>query len=115
MKVWLRSTLAVVSVTTVGGCSSLHEPTRTPESVTLDTANSRRVHFVVHGAPGLRRYPELYELPVPMHEKIREGMRRYAAEELRARGWCPNGFRGPDLVLAYRTEPSTSRFWVDCL
>jgi hypothetical protein len=42
-------------------------------------------------------------------------MRRYASDELRARNWCPNGFTGPELVLAKESARSTRRFWVDCL
>jgi hypothetical protein len=95
------------------GCSSTGVPI--PESITVDQDNPKRIRFVVHGDPGLNRYPDIYNLPLPMHEKIREGMRRYASDELRARNWCPNGFTGPELVLAKESARSTRRFWVDCL
>jgi hypothetical protein len=97
------------------GCSSATDGVPIPESITVDPNNPKRIRFVVHGDPGLSRYPEINNLPLPMPEKIREGMRRYAADELRARNLCLNGFKGPDVVLAKASARLTSRFWVDCL
>jgi hypothetical protein len=110
----LRFLVATKLVSTMGaGCSSSGVPI--PGSITVDQYNPKRIRFVVHGDPGLSRYPDIQALPLPMHEKIREGMRRYANDELRARNWCPNGFTGPEVVLAQESARSTSRFWVDCL
>jgi len=61
---------------------------RARDRVYIDENNPNRVRFVINGDPGLRRYPEVLSLPLPMHEKIREGMRRYAADVLSERGWC---------------------------
>ena len=98
------------------GCSSAPEKTHAPpNSITVEEGNPKRIRFVVHGDPGLSRYPEITRLPLPVHEQIREGMRRYAADELRNRNWCPNGFAGPALVAVYEVDRMTRRFYVDCL
>ncbi len=86
-----------------------------PNSITVEQGNPKRIRFVVHGDPGLARYPEIGKQSIPMHEKIREGMRRYAADELRERNWCPNGFIGPEIVWARESARLTSHFFVDCL
>jgi hypothetical protein len=110
----LRFVVAMILVSMMSsGCSSSGVPM--PESITVDQNNPKRIRFVVHGDPGLSRYPDIRALPLPMHEKIREGMRRYAKDELRARNWCPDGFTGPKVVLAQASARSTRRFWVDCL
>lgn len=111
----LSGVLSALLVLTSSGCSLSANRAPIPESITVDQNNSKRIRFVVHGDPGLARYPEVLKLPLPMHEKIREGMRRYAADELRARDWCPAGFKGPDVVLVREEDRMTSRFWVDCL
>ena len=111
-----RRIVIMMMVASMGnGCSSGSDGVPIPESITIDQNNPKRIRFVVHGDPGLARYPEINKLPLPMHEKIREGMKRYAADELRARQWCPNGFIGPEVVLAKEYARLTSRFWVDCL
>jgi hypothetical protein len=113
MSVQRRLVLFLAALVTYG-CSSA-EGVRISESITVDENNPKRIRFVVHGDPGLRRYAEINNLPLPMHEKIREGMRRYAADELRDRGWCPNGFTGPEIVWASESSRLTRRFFVDCL
>lgn len=115
MKLLTRLALAIPFVIAGYGCSSNGTGTPIPETVSVDPTNSRRIRFVVHGDPGLKRYPEIHQLPLPMHEKIREGMRRYAADELKARSLCPNGFSGPEIVWAYESARLTGRFFVECL
>jgi hypothetical protein len=103
-------------LTAVGaGCASTEGQVPVQESITVDPSNPKRIRFVVHGGPGLLRYPEISALPLPMHEKIRQGMQRYAADELRARNWCPNGFVGPEVVQSKESARLSRRFWVDCL
>ena len=87
---------------------------RAHDSVSIDTANARRIRFIVNGDPGLAKYPEINAMELPMHEKIREGMRRHAADVLAERGWCPKGFVGPERVLANENARLTSHFFVDC-
>ena len=111
----LRLVMAMMLVFLGPGCSSVDGGVPIAESVMVDQNNQKRIRFVVHGDPGLARYPEIKKLALPMDEKIREGMKRYAADELRVRNWCPDGFNGPELVLANESARLTSRFWVDCL
>jgi hypothetical protein len=112
----LHRLLFTVALVLVGsGCAFNESRVPIQESITIDPSNPKRIRFVMHGDPGLRRYPEIKSLPLPMHEKIRQGMQRYAADELRARNWCTNGFLGPEVVLADESARLTSRFWVDCL
>lgn len=100
----------------IHGCSFAPEKGSPPPNlITQDASKPGRIRFVVHGDPGLARYPEIDQLRLPTHEKIREGMRRFAADELRDRGWCATGFSGPEVVLGYETERLTRRFYVDCL
>jgi hypothetical protein len=106
---WVPLVAAIVT----SGCASKGTPV--PESVTVDPSQPARVRFVVHGDPGLEKYPEVRALSLPAHEKIREGMRRHAADLLAERGLCPKGFLGPDLVWAYERSRSTSQFFVDCV
>ena len=87
---------------------------RARDSVTVDPANANRIRFVVNGDPGLARYPEIEATKLPAHERIREGMRRHAADVLAERGWCPRGFVGPEHVWAYERSRLTSHFYVDC-
>ena len=98
------------------GCAPFptEEEMRSHDKTYRDTSDSNRIRFVVNGDPGLRKYPEILELKVPMHEKIREGMRRHAADVLLERGWCPNGFSGPHAVSADERARLTSHFFVDC-
>ena len=83
--------------------------------MTVDSSNANRVRFLVHGDPGLKKYPEINALAIPMREKIKEGMRRHAADLLAERDLCPHGFVGPEVVLASENARLTSRFLVDCL
>ena len=110
----IHTIFVVIPLAAMLGCGTKPDQQK-PDSVTQDPDRPTRVRFVVHGDPGLSRYPEINSLPLKVHEKIREGMRRYAQDELRTRGICPNGFAGPEVVLAYETERMTRRFWVDCL
>lgn len=96
------------------GCAS-EERKPVAESVTVDPARAGRIRFVVHGDPGLRKYPEINALALPAHEKIREGMRRHAADLLAERGLCTRGFVGPEVVLARENARLTSYFYVDCV
>lgn len=106
---------AVILSWVMAGCST--DPSRrpVPESVTIDPDKPKRVRFVVHGDPGLRKYPEILALPLAASERIREGMRRHAADLLAERGLCPHGFTGPDIVWAYEYARQTTHFFVECL
>lgn len=96
------------------GCSSSVNDLPLVNTVSIDKDNPKRIHFIVQGDPGLARYPEIEKLPLPMHEKIIEGMRRYAADELHVRNWCTGGFSGPKRVWAYESTRLTRQFFVDC-
>lgn len=109
------ATLAVASALVASGCATRGSDVPIPETVTVDLSNTNRVRFVVHGDPGLKKYPEINALAMPMHDKIREAMRRHAADLLVERGLCPHGFVGPEAVLASENARLTSRFWVECL
>jgi hypothetical protein len=105
---------AFTSLVWLAGCATgTGKPV--PETVIVDPSNSSRVRFVVHGDPGLKKYPEILALAIPVHEKIREGMRRHAGDLLNERALCPRGFVGPELVLADENARLTRRFFVDCL
>jgi len=110
----LRSAAFAV-VALAAGCAAQERAVPVPETVTADAANPNRVRFVVHGDPGLRKYPEVMALALPVHEKIREGMLRHAADLLAERGLCPRGFVGPEVILAREDARLTRRFWVDCV
>src|SRR5690349_16331751 len=84
------------------GCASPTAASKiVSDSVTVDPANAKVIRFVVNGDPGLAKYPAIQAMSIPVHEKIREGMRRYAADVLAERGLCPKGFVGPEVVWAY--------------
>jgi len=71
--------------------------------------------FYVFGDPGLKLDPTIEQMNIPVYEKIRLGMRRYAEAELAKRGLCPRGFRGPDVVRAPERATMHSFFFVECL
>ena len=87
---------------------------RANDKVFQDPNTAGRVRFIVNGDPGMKKYPEILRLQLPMHEKIREAMRKHAADVLEERGWCPNGFSGPEMVLVDPNARLTSHFFVDC-
>jgi hypothetical protein len=69
-----------------------------------------RIRFDVNSTP----YVSNQAQHLPMHEKIRLGMRQLARERLPEKGYCPHGFKGPDLVLGMKAS-NDSFFFVDCL
>lgn len=109
-------TVALLFLAVLAGAGCATDPSRrpVPETVTVDPDNPKRVRFVVHGDPGLKKYPEIQALPLAASERIREGMRRHAADLLAERGWCPHGFTGPAIVWAYEYARLTSHFFVEC-
>lgn len=109
-----RMLVSLVVALVSSGCAS-EGRTPVPETVTVDPLQPTRVRFLVHGDPGLKKYPEIQALSLPMHEKIREGMRRHAGDLLAERGLCPKGFVGPDLVWANERSRLTRQFFVDCV
>jgi hypothetical protein len=78
----------------------------TPNHATEPT----RIRFDVNSTP----YVAVQDERLPMHEKIKLGMRQLATERLAAKGYCPHGFRGPELVLCKKALPDCF-FFVDCL
>lgn len=80
-----------------------------------DPANPKRIRFDVYGNPYDPAPPGGDEARLPSHERIRLGMRRYADSKLKELGYCPNGFAGPDMVLAPERNRLATFFFVTCL
>jgi hypothetical protein len=80
-----------------------------------DPVNPKRIRFDVYGDPYTPAPSGSPESSLPMNLKIRAGMRRYAAQELKKLNFCRCGFNGPDVVLAREDSRLMSFFYVECL
>ena len=49
-----------------------------------------------------------------LQDRIKLDARQYADRELKVRGWCPNGFRGPERVTGNESDRLYRRFTVEC-
>jgi hypothetical protein len=114
MKAIASLTIGLVLMPLLGSCaassdSSLNAPMTvkmTPNHPTEPT----RIRFDVNSTP----YVSAQAQYLSMQEKIRLGMRQLASERLPEKGYCPHGFKGPDLVLGMKAS-NDSFFFVDCL
>ena len=102
------------------GCTlpgvSQNSPSRPETKITPDDpANPKRIRFDVYGDPFTPAPSGSAEANLPVHVQIRMGMRRYAESKLKELSWCPNGFTGPDAVLAPERNRLMSFFYVECL
>ena len=105
--------VALTATTIVIGCAGpIVLPFET--QVTQLQANPAKYRFDVYGDPGLKLDPTIQKSALPVHDRIRLGMRRYAEDEVPKRGLCQHGFKGPDLVLAQKVSPK-SFFFIECL
>jgi len=87
------------------------EPRITPDN----TEHPKRIRFDVYGDPFSPAAQGTQEASLRVHEQIRLGMRRYAAEKLRELNYCPRGFSGPDVILSPERKPLVRFFYVECL
>ena len=109
------ATLVLTLVAILTSCAAASDQIGVERKLTVkvspdDPANPSRIRFDVDGTP----YASLQDQRLTMNERIRLGMRRLAAEQLNARGLCPQGFKGPELVLG-RKMGGEYFFFVECL
>ncbi|AMS31807.1 hypothetical protein AEM42_04240 [Betaproteobacteria bacterium UKL13-2] len=95
-------------------CAAASDPApRAPLTVKITPnhpTEPTRIRFDVNSTP----YVSAQDPRLPIHERIRLGMRQLAQERLPATGYCPHGFKGPDIVLG-RKMTANWFFFVDCL
>lgn len=80
-----------------------------------DPVNPKRIRFDVYGDPYEAAAHGSAEAGLLADERIRLGMRRYAAATLKELGYCPNGFTGPEVVLAPERSRLMRYFYVTCI
>ena len=96
------------------GCAGRPEILPFETQVTQLQATPAKYRFDVYGDPGLKLDPAIRKTALPVHERIRLGMRRYAEDEVAKRGLCQDGFTGPDIVIGQKMSPK-SFFFIECL
>ncbi len=100
----------------LSACSTLTSAEREARRLVVkvtpdDDINPRTIRFDLYRTP----YVDEQDQRLPVHEQIRLGMRRFAAEQLMLRGWCKNGFEGPKRVYVPEDDIQHSFFHVECL
>ena len=112
-----RALLFAFPVFTFTACASPSAPETPNNRVTPAPIQGHPYSFRldVYGDPFKPAEPGSDESNLPYEQRLRAGMRRYAAEKLRELDLCPFGFTGPDIVLAYERSRLHSFFFVDCL
>jgi|SRR5690348_584954 len=100
----------------LGGCNSISPEERAVRAgrviITPDNPTKpKRVRVELYDTP----YADQFDKSIPVRERIRLGMRRFAEERIPPTGYCPNGFTGPELVMASAADPDQAFFFVDCV
>jgi hypothetical protein len=103
----------IFSMFGIAACAA-RPPSPTETTITPDLVWPGRYHFYVYGDPGLRMDPSIRQSNLPGYKQVQEGMRVYVASEFKARGLCPNGFTGPDVVLGPKATMER-HFYVECV
>ena len=117
MTINLRVAAACIALATpIVSCTGLSEEALAARKNYLkttpdDPANPKRIRFDLYDTP----YADIQDPKLIVYERIRLGMRRFAGEQLAARGYCPYGFSGPDRVLVPERDIGHRFFFVDCL
>jgi hypothetical protein len=112
----LLAVIGIAALSPLASCSPITEEIRQARKfdikVTVDkTMEPMRIRFDLYRTP----YAEEQDSRLSMRERIRLGMRKFAAEQLAERGLCPHGFRGPDSVAASSNDLEHIFFHVTCL
>jgi hypothetical protein len=105
--------LVVLPWLVASGCASGRAPPgNAPQEFKITATPSQRLRFDINFTP----YADEMSPSIPSHERIRLGMRRFAAEKLKEAGLCPHGFDGPDMVLVPERGPRDKGFFfVKCV